>query len=181
VKSIQPDDHFRQEIRIGRHYQEVVCAWIRKLGIHVKHDRLEIRPNGEPVSKYRDNGDLVCISASGRPRNVEVKSKRGPRFNGPEDFPFNTALVMTAEWHRKLARSGKYPHATIIVHQETYGIVVVPRSSERNWSLVDQWTSSERNWSLVDQWTTGGQRSCYHCPKTDLKPWDDFLDWLEWS
>ena len=168
VRSIRPDDEFRQELRRGRHYQEVVCAWIRKLGVHVKHDRLRIRPSGEPVSKYRDNGDLVCISASGRPRNVEVKSKRGPCFNGPEDYPFSTALVMTAEWHGKLARSGKHPHATIIVHQETYGVVVVPRSSERNWSLVDQWT-------------TDGQRPCYHCPKADLKPWDNFLDWLEWG
>jgi hypothetical protein len=121
------DALFFEELRKGHRAAELVAHALRERELRVLVTPLEIRERIEDRHEFADEHDLLVGAKN--PCRIDVKS-RGLHFEGPSDYPYDTALVDTvAGWRQKTHR----PVAIVLVSKPTGGMAVIRRSGGCDW------------------------------------------------
>ena len=163
MAELEPDSLFIEELKKGHGWQLWVGQLLLKEGFIVEVPTLKVRPDQAEIDAYTDSGDII-VYVNGRKNRFECKSRK-LAFNSIEDYPHPSAIVDRVNtWKRKQDRK---PHAVILVSQITGKCIVVPVSTEENWTIEvkhDGVRDCDREYFLVE--------------KNDLKSWDDLVSWL---
>jgi hypothetical protein len=152
------DALFRELVATGHRYERIVCELLRAEGIDAIQPEKTVRDSIADVERYADEQDIIVPQGV-----VEVKSRRY-RFTSTTDFPFDSAIVDTADgWQRKQRK----PIAVVNISQPTGRCVVIPVSSSNFWRV---------GWA--DDRVRGIRVRNLYCPKQWMRDWDQFVLWL---
>ena len=155
------DELFFNELTTGHRWAEYVAEKLRhrKIPCHVKP--VDFRKSLDDRDRFENEQDVILESVRGC---LEVKSRRLRFGSEPVTYPYSTAFVDTVSgWNKKSPR----PLAVVLVSQLTKNMLVVPVSTQ------DRWTTSrslDRVRNIQETW--------YTVKKTDLRSFDDLIDWL---
>lgn len=155
------DELFFEELREGHRAAEAVGDALSQRELEVVVTPLEVRERVEDRYDFADEHDLLVGRA--RPCRIDVKS-RGLNFEGPVDYPYETALVDTvAGWRQKTHK----PVAIVLVSQATGGMAVIRGSSEDRWRSRRRYDRRRR---IEDDFL--------EVDKHELATFDALVDWL---
>lgn len=152
------DELFFRQLEIGHSAAKIVSLRLSEYGLTAEAGPLVKRESLQDAARFQGEYDL---RVNGLP--VDVKS-RSLRFRGPEDYPFETAIVDTADgWQAKPHK----PSAVILFSQPLGGMAVVPVSSQDSWVHTERFDSVRRiNVSL------------YEIHKSRLASVEQFARWI---
>lgn len=152
---------FVRELKIGHKWTEYVAEILNSEGIKCEATPMSIRKTEKERLSFATEKDVVLQNMPG---NIEVKSRRLNFNEQPNSYPKSTAFVDT-EFGWKL--KDPLPLAVVLVSQETGSLLVIPISSMPTWTTTrrfDNVRKIEDTFLLVN--------------KKHLKPWSEFVDWL---
>ena len=151
---------FLAELARGRRAEYRVAIALLEAGHAVRVGQVETRDNGEPIwrtwehgARFADQADLVVNER----HTLEVKS-RALTFTGPDDFPFDTALIGSA---RRWKARTVMPMGVVIVSDATDARIFVPSTTAHMWQVRDQRDS-----------TRDYEDKSVHVPRACLRTWD---------
>ena len=152
---------FVSEATIGQTYAEKVAARLRAADIDCYATELTFASTDEEIDTYANEQDLVFDDMDGC---LEVKSRRLKFTDDPSSFPYPDAFVDTCSgWDKKDPK----PFGVVMVSQFTDKMLVVPKSSENNWTKK---ASFDKVRQIKDVW--------YYANKSDLKTLDELIEFL---
>jgi len=128
---LKNDDLFIEQLLIGRDGELKIGRELQKRGVTVQVTPLEIRKDVNDRDEFKNQADMYAWKGD-RKYRIEVKSLNYA-FTGIGDFPFNNAIIVSANKWRNIVDAGNKPAAWVLVSRKSTGIVVVPGSSEPMW------------------------------------------------
>ena len=158
----EKDVIFIDDLKTGYYYQGLVNTYFLDYGFKTTFHPLKIRPNFNVRRGFTDNGDLI-INTPSRDIVVEIKS-RAIKFTCIADYPFKTVFIESlSRWSKKVK-----PAAIIVISQKTKAMIVVPVSTEKQWTTKTTGHKRDR---------IASQR--LEADKKLLKTMPEFIDWLK--
>jgi hypothetical protein len=155
------DDLFIEQLRKGHLETQRVARALEAEGLKVEITPFQVRKDIEDRHDFADEHDLLVGEA--QPCRIDVKS-RDLTFSGPDDYPYETALVDTVYgWTRKIHK----PLALVLVSQGTGGMAVVRPSGENAWA-------SRRRYDKV----RGIYDTFLEVDRDALATFDELVEWL---
>jgi hypothetical protein len=152
--------YFLEQLAIGDKWAEYVATKITEAGKYAHATPTQVAQTPEQIAAFTALEKDIMLDKN---RTLEVKS-RGFTFTSVEDYPYQTAFVDTVEgWVAKQVKAV----AVAVVSQRTGGVVIVPVSTEAEWS-VRRVFDSKRGFSV----------NVLECPKRLLRSFEEFLAWL---
>ena len=153
---------FHREASIGQTYAERVALELQKRQIPCYATELEFAKNEADRKRFENEQDVVLID---QPGCIEVKSRRLNFRNDPITYPYSTAFVDTViGWDKKDPK----PLAVVLISQNTNGMLVVPVSTQPNWT---QNASFDRVRQINENW--------YQVSKKELRTFNELVFWLK--
>lgn len=160
--SVPYDDRlFRHEATIGYKWSCEIAQRLNDHGVACHAPPLEFAATVEDRQRFINEQDVILEVVGGC---VEVKSRRLSFTDQPESFPYPTAFVDTCTgWDLKTPK----PRAIVIVSQITGDALVIPGSTQSEWTVS---ASFDRVRRIHERW--------YCVERASLRPFKELADWL---
>ena len=155
------EEFFKQQLLTGDYWAEQVAKAIREAGKYAVASPTEFAETEAEREHFKVFDKDITLSDN---RVLEVKSRDLSFTADPASFPYETAFMDTVEgW----AAKDVTPVAVAVVSQKTGAVLVAPVSK------FDQWTKS----TTFDR-KRGFEVHLWNCPRTLLKTFREFVEWL---
>ena len=155
------EEFFKQQLLTGDYWAEQVAKAIREAGKYAVASPTEFAQNEAEREHFKVFDKDITLSDN---RVLEVKSRDLSFTADPASFPYETAFMDTVEgW----AAKDVTPVAVAVVSQKTGAVLVAPVSK------FDEWTRR-----TIFDGKRGFNVNVFECPRTLLKTFKEFVDWL---
>jgi hypothetical protein len=141
----EDDPNFVPDLLKSRKVVHIAARWLMSLGYNVKVRPTRIRPDPTEMSRYADDGDLVCVLG-----RLEVKQRPSIAFSSVHEFPYPSIIVDACHiWDRAQPK----PYAYLIFDNDCSHCYIIKGTTRSRWARKFRWDREKKR-----------LRCFYECP-----------------